>query len=68
MHSRTASGNAEKGGAVELLDDAEAIELGMPRDAWIGLTTTRAGHVYQLIDVSNDVDHEHRKWRRIGPA
>lgn len=60
--------NGERGGAVDLLDDAEAVELGMPRDAWIGLTTTRQGQVYQLIDVSNDVDREYRKWRRIGPA
>ena len=54
--------------ASSFLDDAEAMELGMPKDAWPSMTTTRGKLVYQAIDCSQVVGRVYLKWRVIGPA
>lgn len=50
---------------VRHLSDAEALELNMPTDAWLGMEAVRDGTRFQLVDVSTDPTHQHTKWKEI---
>lgn len=47
------------------VDDAEALELEMPRDAWPGFEFVRGGNTYRAVDVSTDPSTTYLKWERL---